>query len=78
MGLEKSQLEVGAAGTEGGRLWLALEGSDRTAMNWTNWPETVMSNSAPKKAKLPFGGVGGAGGEVAQKNLRSGCVEVVQ
>lgn len=50
-------------------------------MNWTNWPETVMSSSAPKKAQFTIWRCGwgrGWGAGEAQENRRSGCLQVVQ
>lgn len=45
------------------RGWAGSGGlrTDRTALNWTNWPEMVMSNSAPKKEIFAIWRWGGGG-----------------
>lgn len=40
--MEKGELEVGAAGSGGLR-------TERAALNWANWPETVVSGSKASK-----------------------------
>lgn len=35
--------------------------TEGAALNWANWPETVVSNSTPKKALFAIWGGGGCG-----------------
>lgn len=77
LGLEGGQLEVGAAGTGGWPAWQALQGSERTAMSWTHWPEPVMASSAPQKAHLALWRCGwgrGEGGKGGHRSLRAVAV----